>query len=116
MANNNSTVWRGASGKGYTYWIYQIPASFNPGQNGNYIYTKVVGNTWVAVYIGQGDLSDRTNIDNHHQSRCLKSKGVTHIHVHVNSREDDRLAEEQDLLAGNPEAYQSIGCNEKIGG
>ena len=116
MANNNSVIWKGASGKEYTYWIYQIPASFNSGQNGNYIYTKVVNNMWVAVYIGQGDIGDRTKIDNHHQSRCLKSKGVTHVHVHLNAREVDRIAEEQDLLAGNPEAYQPIGCNEKTSG
>jgi len=62
------------------------------------------------------DLGDRTNINNHHQSRCLKSKGATHVHVHLNAREADRIAEEQDLLAGNPESYQPTGCNEKTGG
>lgn len=116
MANNNSVTWKGASGKVYTYWIYSIPASFNPRQNGNYIYTKVVNNMWIAQYIGQGDLSERTNIDNHHQSRCLKSKGATHVHVHLNDSEADRTAEEKDLLAGRPEAYQPTGCNEKAGG
>jgi hypothetical protein len=33
-----------------------------------------------------------------------------------NSVEADRLAEEQDLLAGYPQAYAPTGCNEKIGG
>ncbi len=116
MANNNSVIWKGASGKGYTYWIYSIPASFNPRQNGNYIYTKVVNNMWTALYIGQGDLSERTNIDNHHQSRCLKSKGATHVHVHLNASEANRTAEEKDLLAKHLEAYQPTGCNEKAGG
>jgi hypothetical protein len=116
MTNNNSVTWKGASGKGYTYWIYQIPAGFNSGQDGNYIYAKVVNNTWVPLYIGQGDLGERTNIDNHHQSRCLKSKGATHVHAHKNVHETDRIAEEQDLLTGNPGAYQPIGCNEKAGG
>jgi len=116
MANNNSVTWKGASGKVYTYWIYSIPASFNPRQNGNYIYTKVVNNMWIPLYIGQGDLSERSNIDNHHQSRCLKSKGATHVHAHLNDSEADRTAEEKDLLAGHPEAYQPTGCNEKAGG
>lgn len=116
MANNNSVTWNGASGKGYIYWVYSIPASFNPRQNGNYIYTRIVNNMWIPLYIGQGDLSERTNIDNHHQSRCLKSKGATHVHVHLNDSEVDRTAEEKDLLAGHSEASQPTGCNEKPGG
>ena len=116
MSDQGSVTWQGASGKNYTYWSYTIPARLNVGQNGNYIYAKLVKNVWVPLYIGQGELGDRTNIDNHHQSRCLKAKGSTHVHAHSNAREVDRTAEEQDLLSKHPEAYQPTGCNEKTGG
>ena len=116
MADRQTAVWNGASGKHYTYWVYMLPTALNTSQNGNYIYTKVVNNVWVAMYIGQGDLRDRTNIDNHHQRRCLKSKGATHVLAHLNVREADRNAEETDLLAGHPSAYQPTGCNENTGG
>jgi hypothetical protein len=116
MADQGTVAWNGASGQQYTYWIYALPAGINTGQDGNYIYTKVVNNTWVPIYIGQGDLGDRTNIDQHHQSRCLRSQGATHVHAHKNARETDRIAEERDLLAGHPNAYQPTGCNDKSGG
>jgi hypothetical protein len=109
-----SVNWNGASGRQYAYYIYRLPCSLSTGQNGNYIYTKVVNNVWVPIYIGQGDLGDRTNIDNHHRSSCLKQKGATHIHAHKNENEANRTAEEQDLLAGHPEAFEPSGCNKKL--
>lgn len=116
MTDRQTVIWNGASGNQYTYWVYTLPTGLNTGQDGNYIYTKIVNDVWIPIYIGQGDLGDRTNIDNHHQSRCLKSKGATHVHAHVNAREADRKTEEGDLLAGHPSAYQPTGCNEKTGG
>jgi hypothetical protein len=106
--------WNGASGRAYVYLIYRLPHPFNTGQNGNYIYTKVVNNVWVPIYIGQGDLGDRVNIDNHHRSYCLKEKGTTHVHAHLNENEANRTAEERDLLAGHPEAFEPKGCNQKL--
>lgn len=115
MAREETVIWRGASGE-YKYWIYALLTNFNSGQDGNYIYTKIVGDRWTPIYIGQGDLASRTNIENHNQSHCLKSKGATHIHVHTNGREADRKAEEADLLKAHQEAYKPTGCNEKVGG
>jgi len=66
------------------------------------------------IYIGQGDLKDR--VENHHQAACIERKGATHIHVHLNGRHADWVAEEQDLLANYSNAYQPTGCNEKKGG
>jgi hypothetical protein len=108
--------WTGASGKKYTYWVYALPANINAGQDGNYIYTRVDNGRWQPIYIGQGDLGQRTDIDQHHQSTCLKRKGVTHVHAHNNGREADRLAEETDLLKNYPQAYRPRGCNEMLGG
>ncbi|NCQ16316.1 hypothetical protein GW814_01515 [Candidatus Falkowbacteria bacterium] len=114
MSEKPTVNWTGASGKPYTYHIWELPANFNPNQNGNYIYTKIMNNQWVPIYIGQGDLKDRT--ENHHKAVCIRSKGATHIHVHLNSIEANRLAEEQDLLARYTNAYEPSGCNERIGG
>jgi len=116
MSDQATAVWNGASDKQYTFWVYPLTTGLSNGQDGNCIYTKVVNNTWIVLYIGQGDLGDRTDIEKHHQSRCLKSKGATHVHAHKNPRESDRTAEEKDLLAGHPNAYQPTGCNESIRG
>lgn len=115
MAERPEINWVGASGTNYKYYIWELPVNFNPGQNGNYIYSRLNGNNrWVPIYIGQGELKDRT--ENHHQAACNRSKGATHVHVHLNGRETDRLAEERDLLANYTNAYQPAGCNERYGG
>lgn len=108
--------WIGASKTSYTYHIHKIPVSFNANQPGNYIFTKLnAENKWVPIYIGQGDLGDRVG-DGHHQWTCIQRKGATHVHVHTNSTEQARLAEERDLLANYTNAYSPNGCNEKEGG
>ena len=106
--------WSGASGQTYGYWKHQLPFSCGPGQNGNYIFAKIFNIVWVPIYIGQGDINDRVNAETHY--KCAISKGATHVHVHTNSVEKDRLAEEQDLLAGHPNAYKPSGCNDQVGG
>ena len=116
MADIQTVEWQGYSGQKYTYWVYKLPAKLASGQDGNYIYTNIVNKNWNPVYIGQGDLGDRTNIEKHHQSACLKRKAATHVHVHKNEKEENREAEEKDLLAAHPEAYKPKGCNEKEGG
>lgn len=95
---------------------YELPQQF-PKCDGNYIYAKNAAGIWLAVYIGEGDLSTRCT-DAHHCSDCINEKGATHIHVHRNEDEDEdaRKAEEADLLAGNAEAYEPLGCNMKRGG
>ena len=104
--------WIGGSGKQYTYSIYELPVNFDPNQDGNYIYSKRnANNKWAPIYIGQGDLKDRTG--NHHQALCISRKGATHVHAHLNSRKEDRLNEEADLLANYTNAYQPAGCNEQ---
>ncbi len=115
MNQNKKCTWVGASGKQYSFHVYSLPQSFESEQNGNYIFTKEEGNVCPAIYIGQGDLGDRIG-EAHHKWQCVQSKGATQVHVHLNPDEATRLAEEEDLLAGNPEAYAPTGCNEKQGG
>jgi len=113
-ATNTTCKWTGASGTQYTYHIYTLPQHFSK-CDGNYIYAKWNGSHWLAVYIGEGDLSERCT-ENHHQAPCISRKGATHVHAHQTASEDARKAEESDLLAGNPEAYEPSGCNAKEGG
>lgn len=113
MSELETVEWSGASRTKYKYWVYQLPANVKSGQDGNYIYTKIENNYWQPLYIGQGDLGERTNIEKHHQSTCLKRKGATHVHAHKNDIEGDRLTEEDDLLRNYTQAYQPTGCNEK---
>jgi hypothetical protein len=115
MNTNETCNWVGISGKSYTYYVHSLPSNFNVNQDGNYIFTKTENNKWVPIYIGQGDLGDRITT-NHHKANCILKKGATHVHAHLNARLQDRLAEEQDLLAAYSQAYEPIGCNEKVGG
>lgn len=101
--------WSGASGKKYGYWSKPLPFSCNPDQDGNYIFCKIVNNVWVPIYIGQGDINECVNDATHY--KCATGKGATHVHVHTNSIEQARVAEEQDLLAGHPQAYAPTDRN-----
>jgi len=47
--------WSGLSGKQYGYWVKPLPFKCDPDQLGNYIFSKVVNNVWIPIYIGQGD-------------------------------------------------------------
>ena len=116
MANDGKCMWVGESGAEYTYFIHPLPVNFDPNQEGNYIFSKKNENDqWVPIYIGEGDLAERVN-DGHHRAACIKRKGATHVHAHLNPAEVDRTAEEQDLLARYTNAYAPNGCNQKVGG
>src|ERR1700732_3833662 len=115
MSERPKCTWSGESGTAYTYYIYSLPAGFEAGQDGNYIYSrKNDQGKWVPVYIGEGDLAERISND-HHQAACIGRKGTTHVHVHLNQSERDRTAEEADLLARYTNSYKPNGCNEKEG-
>ncbi len=115
MSEHPTINWIGASGQRYKYYIYGLPANFNPNQDGNYIYSKLnANNKWVPIYIGQGDLRKRA--ENHHQAACIARKGAINIHVHLSSKKEDRINEEKDLLANYTNAHQPIGCNKSPGG
>ena len=102
--------WTGASGTKYLFTIYPKDTSFNE-VDGNYIFARFSGNSWQAVYIGEGNLAIRTKDPGHQQ--CAQKKGFTHYHVHVNENETARRAEESDLILGNPECLEENGgCNQ----
>jgi hypothetical protein len=112
MASDETCTWTGATGTKYTYYVYPRGTSVTEGQNGNYVYAKKTadGKSWLPVYFGEGDLSDRAG-KNHHQSGCIDSKKATHVHMHLNATKDARREEEKDLLARYTNALEPTGCN-----
>ena len=108
--------WQGASGEKYTYYIRELPVSLRTGQDGNYVYAKKNRDgRWIPVYIGEGDLKERSG-PGHHQATCIREKGATHFHCHLNADAVARRVEEADLLRRFTNAYAPQGCNEKPGG
>jgi hypothetical protein len=115
-AERPTCEWIGASETRYTYYIFPLPALIGSRQIGNYSYAHINGpfQGW-PLYIGEGDLADRAS-GSHHHAKCIKRKGATHFHCHLNSSPEERRAEERDLLANHQNAYQPGGCNERPGG
>ena len=108
--------WSGASGTAYTYHVLELPVSLKTGQDGNYVYAKKNREgLWVPVYIGEGDLGERSG-SGHHKAQCIRQKGATHFHSHLNADATARRVEEADLLRRFKNAYAPTGCNEKPGG
>jgi hypothetical protein len=105
---SGSAVWRGASGKSYTYLVLSLKEKPASGY-GNYIYARLEGSAWCAVYIGQGELSARSDLGSHHKGDVIRLKGATHVHVRENSSLQARMDERADILDGHPEAYEPIG-------
>lgn len=89
--------WPGKSGTQYKYWIYDVGSEFT-NEGGNYIWAKETRpGHFKPIYIGQTKaLQDR--FDNHHKFECAKRNGATHVHAHLNSSSEKRLAEETDLI------------------
>lgn len=112
MSEVKTIKWKGASGTFYTYFIYELPITFTDNQDGNYIYAKLVDNNWRPIYIGEGDLGRRIR-PTHHKAACISSKGATHVHVHLNANETERISEENDLLENYTQVFSPLGCNEK---
>lgn len=116
MASEGTCKFIGASGTNYTYHIYPIGTTFKEA-DGNYIYAKKnTEGEWVLIYIGEGDLADRSKLEQDRRGECISAKGATHFLCHLNASHDERRDEETDLLANYPDAYEPTGCNVKRGG
>ena len=115
MSEKEKVNWKGISGTEYTYEVFPKESTFNPNQDGNYIFAKQTRIGWEAVYIGQGDLKSRTQDETH--LNCATLKGFTHYHVHLNNSKIDRNYEEEDMIKGNLECLaENGGCNKTITG
>lgn len=111
-----SRIWPGASGAQYKYYVRKLPVSLKTGQDGNYIYArKNSRGQWVPIYIGEGDLGERSG-PSHHKAECIRRKEATHFHCHLEADAAARRAEEADLLRRFTNANAPTGCNEQPGG
>jgi hypothetical protein len=115
FTSSGNYAWIGASGKEYNYTAHPLSIAFKGEVKGNYIFARHLEEGWLPIYIGEGDLSRRPTEDGDKMD-CIKRKGATHIHIHLNPLEEDRKDEEADLLRNYPESYAPRGCNKKEGG
>ncbi|MEO0293879.1 MAG: hypothetical protein ABIN61_06640 [candidate division WOR-3 bacterium] len=111
MNEGETYEWTGGSGQRYLYNVYSLPISFKIGEFGNYIFArKNTSGDWIPIYIGEGDLG-RLISEEHPFYKCIKEKGATHIHIHINASEWARISEENDLLESHLNAFEPYGCN-----
>lgn len=92
-------TWTGATGNVYSYEIYPIDSSWNP-VAANYIFARrspYATGRWLAVYIGESS-NIRERFADHHRAPCIRKEGATHVHVHLNADQGQRLFEETDLI------------------
>ena len=90
--------WVGASGTAYLYDVYDINTNWDD-SGANYIFANLSSPIeWTPVYIGQ-TRSLRDRLPNDNELPCIRRNGGSHVHIHHNSSEQTRLAEEKDLLA-----------------
>ena len=102
-----SARWPGASGVTYSYTVFEWPKTFNTDKPGNFIFSRLVGGQWQAIYVGETDDLSK-NYSEHHALSCIEAQGVTHIHAHFSERgQDERLFEKRDLI----ETYEPP-CNQ----
>ena len=103
---NPTIIYRGKSGKQYTFTIFPINTNFAD-VAGNYVFMKERSDGSYAppIYFGITN-SFKDRFDTHHKWRCITGQGATHIGAHVNSRQADRESEELDLLSN----YTTV-CN-----
>ena len=107
MAEHGTITFKGKSGEGYKYWIYDL-SDTHAAVPANYIFVKETKpNSFRPIYIGETeDISDR--FDNHHKMPCIKRNGASHLCAHKSSADKKvRCAEEADLVAN----YSPI-CND----
>ena len=101
MTTGRSCRWRGASGKSFPFDIYPLDGDF-PNAPGNYIFARESPIGWNAVYIEETfNLRGRlTPLYTHPKYDCAMRRGMTHIHIHVNTQgADDRKREEDDIVS-----------------
>ena len=62
-----------------------------------FMQSKLKPHRWVPIYVAQ---SENINVRSHKRQlrECVDHHGATHIHVRIVEGEDDRVAEEKDLL------------------
>ena len=113
MVKKETSEWIGVYDQHYRYNVHDLPANFDRGKYGNYIFAKKSNDGhWIPIYIGQGDLSVIIGKASP-QLKCIKEMGATHVHIHQNNSEWVRTTEEHDLLESYLKVFKPFGCNFK---
>lgn len=104
-----SALWTGADGTNYSYKVFNTNVSWN-NVPGNYIFAKLTGRGWEALYIGEaGDLKTRLVPTHEKWARALRL-GMTHVHAHTsNPVKSVRTGEERNLI----QRYRPP-CNDRL--
>ena len=98
-------TWTGLTGNPYPFEVYELPRGWQDQPKlflnalpGIYIFTNLGSDGYVAIYIGQtSNISER--FPHHHKIDEIKNHVPTHIHLHVNHKDEyARLDEERDLI------------------
>lgn len=114
MAQKGTAIWLGKTKTKYEFKVFPRNQQLKH-VKGNYIFAKLINNTWEAVYIGEGYLDERTQDPEHLE--CASNKGFTHYHVHSHENDITRKLEEENLIAGNIECLEENGgCNKTSDG
>ena len=95
---SGTCIWRGEDGTTYEYRVFEENTAWND-VPGNYIFAKLTGSSWTALYIGQTS-SFRDRLPPHHERWAYaKQHGATHIHAHTGSENERiRRLEEMNLI------------------
>ena len=106
--------WQGKSGQRYTYIVHRMETPM-PDVAGNYIFAYEYEEDgiwyWEPVYIGQGNLRDRSKLSNQDENEeCIEAHEATHFHWHTRNKAwHERRAEEEDLITAHEPS-----CNDQV--
>jgi hypothetical protein len=100
MAKYGAIIFKGKSGKKYSFRAYSFNTKFNAIGGVYFVTRRTVKNgkiTHTKIYVGQtDDLS--TRFDNHHKADCFAEHNANCICVLLEEDEDVRLDIETDLI------------------
>lgn len=102
MAKLSTVTFTGASGKTYSFNVYEWGTNFKKDYGAVYFVTKRIkkaagGYSHTKIYVGQTeDLS--TRFDDHHKQDCFDTHKKNCVCVHGEQDKDTRLEIEKDLV------------------
>ena len=101
--------WKGHSNKEYLYSIYPVTENHFPNLPGSFIFTnEIESGVFLPIYIAH-TLHLQHEISFIKRLEIFKRHSLSHIHIHINWSDTDRLIEVKDLIrAWNPSCNQLI--------
>ncbi len=100
MASLGTITYKGASGKEYTFNIYDFNSSWNEVPAIYFVTHAFNSGSQImhkAIYIGQTD-NLKQRFLNHHKQACFSSHNANRLCIIIEKSENARLATETDLI------------------